>query len=404
MGYKEGGDSAELPLPWNPMYKSAFQTFLAALAARYGSNPAFVAIAVAGPTAASAEMILPNDNNTPAQAQFGGILPNDMWRQLLAFHYPGKPAYHKSDQAFIDEWNAAIDMYGTIFSGVTLVATSGNGLPNLGPTGFATPPAFTSDCGKPDMDCAAETTVLSYFVDPIVGGANAKATQTSGMEASRAGQSNLGLDGVKRLSQSSAQFTAPVAQILGGAQFNSSFSDSTFNTLKEGCTSAFPPNSRDAAAGCTPSACTAQACPVACVPQACLAPGIAPADLASFKTVNKAAQDLIPPEQAEYNVLSVYFDGTPAAPSFGGIQGAAPLNYLQIYSSDLLYAEANVNAPAQVVATGGGASVMMSAQDLLNLASQKLLEISEPAPAIAGVALGTDRNTTGHRESRQVRF
>jgi hypothetical protein len=395
MGYKEGGDSTELPLAWNPVYKSAFQTFLGALAARYGSNPAFVAIAVAGPTAASAEMILPNDNNTPAQAQLGGILPNDMWRQLVAFHYNGMTAYQKSDQGIIDEWNAAIDMYGAIFSGVTLVATVGNGLPNLGPTGFAIPPAFSSDCGKPDMDCAAETTILSHFVDPTVGRANAKATQTSGMEASRADQPNLSVGGVKRLSQSTALSTAPTVQILGGAQFNTSFSDNTYNTLKEGCTSTFPPTSSEAPAGCIPSACTAQACPVACVPQACLAPGITPADLASFKTVNKAAKNLIPSEQAEYNVLSVYCDGTAAASSFGGTQGAAPLNYLQIYSPDVLYAEANVNAPAQVVETGGGASVMMSAQDLLNRASQKLLEISEPAAAITSVGLGVSSTHIG---------
>jgi uncharacterized protein (TIGR03437 family) len=41
--------------------------------------------------------------------------------------------------------------------------------------------------------------------------------------------------------------------------------------------------------------------------------------------------------------------------------------------------------PAQVVKTDG-TIVSMTAQDQLNLASQKLLEISEPAPAIAAVA------------------
>jgi uncharacterized protein (TIGR03437 family) len=101
---------------------------------------------------------------------------------------------------------------------------------------------------------------------------------------------------------------------------------------------------------------------------------------------------LIPPEQAAYNVLRDYFDGTPAASSFGGTQGAAPLNYLQIYSPDIQYAEVNVNAPAQVVETGG-VSVSMSAQDLLNLASQKLFQIAEPGllPSITpnGIVPGT---------------
>ena len=170
-------------MPWNPLYKSSWRTFLTALAARYGSNPAFVSISVAGPTASSEEMILPDNANTPAQDQFGGLLPNAMWLKLLAFHYPGRPAYQRSDQAFIDEWKAAIDMYGEIFSGVTLVATTGSGLPNLAAKGFTVPSDFSADCPNPNMDCAAETTILSYFEKPTVGGANAKAAQEDGMEA-----------------------------------------------------------------------------------------------------------------------------------------------------------------------------------------------------------------------------
>jgi hypothetical protein len=34
------GDGTELPLPWNPLYKTSWKTLLTALAARYGSNPA----------------------------------------------------------------------------------------------------------------------------------------------------------------------------------------------------------------------------------------------------------------------------------------------------------------------------------------------------------------------------
>jgi uncharacterized protein (TIGR03437 family) len=378
--FVEGGDSMELPLPWDPTYKSAWRTFLTALAARYGSNPAFVSIAVAGPTAASAEMLLPN-GTALSQSQFGGLSPNQVWLQLLAFRYAGMAAYQKTDQAFIDEWNAAIDMYGQVFSGVTLVATTGDGLPNFAGGAFTIPPAFANDCtSAPDMDCAAETTILSHFVDPTVGGANAKATQESGMEASRVGL-NLDVASVKLLSQRTAQLMLPSAQILGGSQFNTSFANFT---LQEGCTSTFPPNAKDTPAACSiPPSCSVQGCiPVACIPQACLAPGVTQANLASFNTLNQVpARDLIPPEQAEYNVLNVYFNGTAAASSFGGTQGIAPLNYLQIYSPDIQYAQAKVNAPAQVV-EGGGMTVATSAQDLLNLASQKLLAISEPLPAI----------------------
>ncbi len=301
-GFVEGGGIRELPMPWNPLYKSSWQTFLTALAARYGSNPAFVSISVAGPTASSEEMILPdNANSDDPQTQFAvNIAPNQMWNELLAFHYPGMAAYQKSDQAFIDEWDAAIDMYGKIFSGVTLVATTGAGLPNLSATGFTVLGAFSGDCPNPDMDCAAETTILSYFANPTVGGANAKATQEDGMEASRgAVVSNLGVAGVKLVSQMTAQLTTPSAQVLGGAQFNSSFANFT---LQEGCTSKFPPNASDTPAGCSiPSTCTIQACiPVACIPQACLAPGVTPANLTTYRTLgNVPATDLISSEQAE---------------------------------------------------------------------------------------------------------
>ena len=269
---------------------------------------------------------MPNDNNsTNPQTQFGvAISPTDMWLKLLAFHYPSKAMYQNSDQAFIDEWDAAIDMYGQIFSNVTLVATTGSGLPNLNKTGFTIPSGFSTDCNKPDMDCAAETTILSHFMDPSVGGTNAKATQTSGMEASRGNGLNLGVGSVKFLSQRTAELKPPSAQILGGAQFNTSFS---MDAAMEGCTTK---------GGCTNG---------------------------------------ISPEQAEYNVLQVFFDGTPAA--LGGTPGMAPLNYLQIYSPDIQYANAHASATAQVI-QGDGTSEMVTAQDLLNLASQKILEISEP--------------------------
>ncbi|SPE18051.1 exported hypothetical protein [Candidatus Sulfotelmatomonas gaucii] len=379
-GFVEGRGVRELPMPWNAVYKNAWRTFLTALAARYQANPAFVSISVAGPTASSEEMILPDNANTPAQSQFGGLEPNAMWLKLLAFHYPMKPAYERSDQAFIDEWEAAIDMYGEIFRGVTLVATTGAGLPNLAARGFAAPSEFSEACPRPNMDCAAETTILSYFAKPGVGGGNAKAAQEDGMEAARVsqGQFNLGVDGIKVVARNTAQLKAPSAQILGGAQFNSSF---TNFTLTEGCTSRFPPPPAARPAECSiPSTCTIQMCiPVACIPQACLAPGVAQADLASFNTLkNVPKKDLISPEQAVYNVLKVFFDGTAAATSFGGTQGAAPFNYLQIYAVDFQYAEAHARASQPVVQTGG-ASVSLSAQDLLNLARQKLLAIGEPA-------------------------
>jgi hypothetical protein len=330
MGYQEGGDGDVLPLPWNVTYQNEWKAFLTALAARYESNPAFVSIAVAGPTAATVEIILPNDANTPAQTQFGGITANKLWKQVLA--NAGLPY---SDQAFIDAWDAAIDMYGEVFSGVTLVITTGNGLPNFAGVPVPSPPAALSpDCAFDlDLDCSAETTILGYFMEATVGGANAKATQESGMKASIV-TGDLETNSVKLLSTLTAQSARASAQVLGGLQFGRPFTGST--TLDEGCTMRFPPDASDPPS--LPAVCASQNgtseadLPAECIPAVCFAPGFNPATLASGTEYGQIpAQDLILPEQAAYNVLSVYFDGTAVAASFGGTPWTppAPLNYLQ---------------------------------------------------------------------------
>ena len=319
MGFAEDTDGNVLPLPWNPTYKSAFKTFLIALAARYGANPVFVSIDVAGPTSASTEMFLPDDlNSTNPQTQFGaGISPDAMWQKLLTLQYPNQPSYQNSDQAFIDEWNNAIDMYGQIFSGITLVAVpaagdaTGGGFPVFSKN-YPPPPSTDKlfsggDCPDPDMDCAAVTLILSHFIDPAVGGANAKSTQTGGMKAFNPKQ-NLGVPGVKLLSGLTASLT-PSAQILGGEQYDHPFSVGTFD---EGCP-------------------TAEKCTIS-------------------------------PEQAEYNVLKVFFDGTAVASSFGGTPGSAPLNYLQDSDKDIQYSTAHVNAPAKIM-QADGTTVSMTAQE-----------------------------------------
>jgi hypothetical protein len=366
VGYGEPHDElAVLPMPWNQVYKSAYRLFLTAFAARYDANPAFVSMDVGGPTAASTEILLPTNGLIPDQAQFGGISPNEMWLRLLAFAYADKPAYPRSDQAFSDAWNSATDMFGEIFRGVTLVIWTGT-LPNFSSTGFTVPNVFNFHCVVPDMDCAAQMTIIAHFVDPTVGGANAKATAIANLNGvAQADPAQLSLH--KYLAQSTAQFASPSAQILDGSQFGTGFST---GGIAFGCTSKFPPESKARADLFT--------LPVTDIPKACLAPGIGEAELARYKQFGGVpAKDLIPPEQALYNILRNYFSGTPAASSFGGTPGTAPENFLQIYRADFQYATTHVNAPAQVVRTDG-TSVMMTAQDLLNLASQKLLEIGEP--------------------------
>ena len=366
LGFAEGGGGV-LPMPWNAFYKKSFRTFIMAFADRYEPNPAFVSMDISGPTAASTEMIEPTDSRTPPQSQFGGLTANNMWLKLLAFAYPNKPAYQKSDQAFIDEWNAATDMFGQIYSNVTLVATTGAGLPNLSNTGFTVPPAFKDDCLTPlDMDCAAEMTILAHFVDPSVATKDTKATQESGLN----GVAGLNALGVKRRAQITMQLTQPSAQILGGLQFATS---AAHFSVEEGCTSRFPPDKNKTANNLNPAT-----LPITNIPQACLAPDVTITSLSSYQQFsNVPANDLISPEQSLYNVLRNYFDETPAAASFGGTLGAAPMNYLQIYVADFQYATAHTEVRAQVIKSDG-TSEMVTAQDLLNQASQNLLQIAEP--------------------------
>jgi hypothetical protein len=330
-GFAEGGGTRELPMPWNPTYKSAWQTFLTALAARYELKPGFVSIGVGGPTASSTEMILPTTRSTAGTAQIGGLTPEEMWEKLLAYQY-SDPSYQQSDQAFIDEWKNTIDMYGKTFSGVTLIASTGNGLPNLTicvlssktpSCTFTMPVDLTTDfskiCLTANMDCAAETTILSYFDQSTVGGPNAKAIQSSGMKAADPSKFNLGVSGAKWVSESTDLFTSPSQQILAGGQFDKSFSEFP---VKEGSSSVR--------------------------------------------------------EQAAFNVLKWYFDGTAVGSFFSASTGSAPLNYLQIYGPDIIYATNHATGP-KVAVTEGSTTVKTTAQDLLDLASEKLAQIAEPA-------------------------
>jgi len=383
-GYSEPTDGNVLPLPWNAVYKNAWQAFLAQVAARY---PSLVSIAVDGPSAASAEITTASNadaNNPQKQFSGGDISPNDMWLVLLGFHYP-LPLYQGTDLAFIDEWDAAIDMYGKIFSSVTLVATMGEKLPDFNNDTYPIPTGFGPDCQVHTMSCAAETTILSYFAEPTVGGAtNAKATQTSSFTASHADLS-LGIQSVKLLSLSTAQLPAPSAQILGGIQFDQSFVQYPVN---EGCTMAFPPDPSKVPNPSVPL-CTQQDAEVKpssevqalCVPVACFAGGVYPSSLPITTPFKKIPQkDLIPPEQALYNLLNIYFDGTPVASSFGGTTGSTPLNYLQIFAEDIVYATNHAQAPVPVIEKGQASPVPVTAQSMLELASQLLFQIAEPGP------------------------
>jgi hypothetical protein len=334
-GFVEGGwDQAthtpiaeDLPLPWDPTYKAAWQTLLTALNARYGSRSTLVSISVAGPSSSSEEMMLPGTKDTKNAAQIGGFTPEEMWEKLLEYQYSDS-TYYNCDKAFIEEWENAINMYGSIFSDITLIMTTGGALPHLAETGFTVPPALTAGCPQPDMDCAAETTILAYFMESTVGGANAKATQTDGMKADGSTKNNIGVPLVKLISYSTDLYTSPSKRILGGSQFAQSFS---MFPVKEGSNKKFS----------NPSA-----------------------------------------EQAEFNVLSWFFEDTGEGSYFGtkglaerGDNGSDPLNYVQVNALDVIYASAN--ASKEVPVEMNGTSTKISAQNLLNLASEALGYIAE---------------------------
>jgi hypothetical protein len=250
------GQKQELPMPWNPVYKRYWKAFLTEVEARFGARPEFVSIAIAGPTAESVEIILP---------RAGDQL--ERWAQLLQLSYRDA-SYHRTDKAFVDEWDAAVTVYGEVFRNVTLIVTRGSGLLN-----------FSPGQGK-----AAQTAIVSAFANHAVG-PNAKATQTSGMKACRA--TLAGIKGVKEMSADSS-ISPPV---LGGAQFDTSVS------------------ARPAVEGCSAS-CDAE------VP----------------------ACQKVTPGEALANVLSVYFEGTTVGDLYGAPKGDAPMNYLQVYASDIKFA------------------------------------------------------------------
>ena len=86
----------------------------------------------------------------------------------------------------------------------------------------------------------------------------------------------------------------------------------------------------------------------------------------------------ISPEQAIYNVLTTYFDGTPLGSNYGIppiVSSNLPLNYLQIYDQDIIYA--NTNNRGSLVVNGYGITNNMTAQMLFSNANFQISGIAE---------------------------
>lgn len=318
------------PLPWNTVYQAAWDTFLMQLNAKYGSNPLFVAIAIAGPVGASDEMIFPTSANTTV-AQPSGLAVDATWAALIQHSFPSNSAYQNTDQAFIDDWKQAIDAYESIFTGVTLFigADAGDDFPNFSQT--VTPHAdntlFAVDCSNSPkteiMSCEAKTEILSYFV--TVSGLNGKGTQVGGMTASS--PATIGYIGVQGVKVLTGLTPAPSPPFIGGAEFDFPVSGSSLQ--EEGCP--------DPSGNC---------------------PGL---------TV----------EEGAYNVMTVFFTGTPAAAFYGGTVGAAPIQYLEVSYVDLQYALAK-----PCPATPSPSLGYMSLQDLYARASRDIFAMANQVMAL----------------------
>jgi hypothetical protein len=334
-----------LPLPWNRVYKGAWWDFLWHLSARYNDNPALVAIAVAEPVGASDEFILPTDSNNSFRTTSDKNPDADAaWSTLIHNAFPYVSDYQNTDQVFIDQWDQTIDVYEKIFRGVTLFLgpDAGQDLPEFKTQNTSSivvhneNTLWATDCNGPAQtnqprSCEAKTEILSYFV--TVAGPNGKATQLGGLTAGNAvANGNIGIPGVKLLT---SLWPPPSPSISGGAEFDHPVKNQSSDDV--GC----PQSNSD-----------------------CMNPRLT-----------------LTPEEAAYNVLTVFFYGTPAAPFYvgtpaaafyGGMWGPAPMQYLDVPYVDVQYAEANPcpKPPSKIIGK-------MSLQDLLNGASRDLFEMAD---------------------------
>ena len=269
------------------------------------------------------------------------------WAALIQHSFPSNGAYQNTDQVFIDAWKQAIDAYESIFSGVTLFigADAGNDFPSFSPTVTPHPDntLFAQDCSNSLRfeSCRAKRKPKSCRISVTVTGSNGKGTQVGGMTASSAVTiGNIGVQGVKLLTSLSPPPSPP---FVGGAEFVASLGPGP-------------------AAG---RMCSSGNCPGLSV------------------------------EEGAYNVLTVFFTGTPPAAFYGGTVGAATIQYLEVSYLDVQYALAN-SCPAAPSPILGNISL----QDLYARASRDLFAManqpsslpaptclkSAPAPGISLVA------------------
>jgi hypothetical protein len=165
-----------VPDPWNSVYLCRWFHFLNAVEQRYGHNPEFRMISVAGPTSISDEMTLPNNPGTPpprpdACAAIHPVIvkldpPCDTVVPAVAKSANGTSvetygsdinmwrALGYTPAAYTGAWATAFQHYGTMFSNQYLSLALGNGLP------IGNPPST----GAPSLSDPSQTTATPLTV------------------------------------------------------------------------------------------------------------------------------------------------------------------------------------------------------------------------------------------------
>ena len=338
------GDHYTLPLPWSHDYKVAWKGFIASLDQQY---PFIQSIEIAGPTASSAEMLIPNDNRSTMPESNWTV--DGAWEKLFAYELGA--ADQDSDQIFVDEWNHAIDQFNRTFCGITLelLPDSGTLFPEIGAP--LTNTLSQVECAyNQSASCAAVTSVMQHLqaigADGC-GGTNAIATQSGGMTASSAtsftgtNAGDVGIYGDKYLTTQPA--TSPV---LAGSEFDHPLTDGTLDGSAGGWTYLQEQ-------GCTTAPTTAHQNP-------CKG---------------------LTAEQGLMNTMLVVFDQTRGATAFGAAPGDTTIQFLGVPAEDIEYATAGDQNPTPVCSevtlpvNGTPRKTMVSAQYLLDLASHELISM-----------------------------
>jgi hypothetical protein len=343
---RQRADGPVFPLPWNHVYRDRWNSFLQLVSDRYNTptNAAFVSIAVARPNGASDEMILPTTAYHAVQAS--GVPADKAWKDLIQHSFPDAGSdYWNSDQAFVDSWKKTIDDYEHIFFGVTLVLSpdAGNYLPELQTT-ILNQALYNLECrtAKDPYSCAAKTNILSGFLfKGGRGGPNAKAARVGGMTAASAltiedSKLGIGIAGVKLLTVVQPSLLPTPSPLLGAAEFDHPVSTGK-DIQEEGCPT----------------------WPTPCSPE-------------------------VTTEEAAYNVLTVFFSGTPVAGYYGGemgtgagVCGSQLVQYLEVPYLDVVNA---LTLPPPTMPSSIHGLGTTSLQELLIRASRDLAVLAAVPP------------------------